>query len=119
MRPEPHVPNTATNTATLTNGFRRLFYAHVLTLIFTAIVVAPLLLGIASIPTWLPLACCAVITVSAFVFVYGAVHRMRNTTEITASQRLGRLSLVCGLAVAQFIFVLPVFLCIYAPSIRL
>ncbi len=119
MRPEPPVPNTATNSATLPNGFRHLFYAHVLTLVVTALVVIPLLLGIASIPTWVALAYCAAITVTAIVFVVGAVLRIRITTEATPLQRVERLSVICGLALAQCIFVLPVLICVYAPSLRL
>ena len=119
MRSGLSVPNRACSINTSPDDFRYLFHAHVLTLIVTALVVIPLLLGIASIPTWVALTYCAVIIVTAIGFVFGASLRIRCTTEASLSQRIERLSVVCGLALAQFTFVLPVLICVYAPSLRL
>ena len=93
--------------------FRRLFFSHVVTLVLTAALVAPLMLGFASIPTWLSVAYCAVIAVVAFAFIAATLTDIRRNYGSHMC-----LALTLGLSVAQLIFVLPIIICVFAPTFR-
>lgn len=108
---------TAINCGGASMGLRRLFYAHVGALGFTGIVVVPLLLGVTSIPSWVSVAYCSVITAVAIVFVIAAVHLVRNSQGQSVLDRIEYLSVAVGLSMAQVLFVLPVLLCLYTPNL--
>ncbi len=107
MNAEP--PTTRIGIQNVPYAFRRLFFIHVGTVVFTAALVAPLLLGIASIPSWLSVAYCVVIAASALAFLAAAAR-------IVAQHGGTRLclALTLGLSGAQAIFVIPVLICIFA-----
>lgn len=99
--------------------FRRLFYTHVAALVITAIVVVPLLLGVASIPPWVSIAYCLAIAATAVAFMITAVHHLRRNMGGRFSEHAGHLAVIVGLALAQAVFVIPVLICVYAPGLRL
>ncbi|MGV3484240.1 MAG: hypothetical protein ACO1RT_07470 [Planctomycetaceae bacterium] len=99
--------------------YRRLFFAHVGAVVLTAALVVPLLLGIASIPSWLSASYCVAIATVAITFVAAAVKSMRHNRGLRISTRIECLFLTLGLSMVQGIFVLPVLICIYAPTLRL
>ncbi|MEM8672080.1 MAG: hypothetical protein AAGG48_31480 [Planctomycetota bacterium] len=93
--------------------FRRLFFTHVGTLVLTAALVAPLILGIASIPAWVSVAYCVVIGVAAFAYIAASIKVIRGNHGSHLC-----LVLTLGLSVAQLIFTLPVIICFFAPTFR-
>lgn len=103
------------NTST---DFRRLFFAHVFTVVLTAALVAPLLLGVTSIPSWFSVGYCTAIAMVAFAFVVVAIHSVRNLRGIGVANRIQRIMLTLGLSMLQVIFILPVLICIFAPTFR-
>ena len=100
------------------NVDRRLFHAHVSAVVLTAAVVAALLLGVASIPSWVSVAYCFVIAAVAIAFVAAAVNNARATSGRSVFERVEYLIVSLALATLQVIFVLPVLICIFAPTFR-
>jgi hypothetical protein len=112
------VMKTDLSTANTLNNDRRLFHAHVVAVVLTAAVVAPLLLGVASIPLWVSVACCSIITSVALAFVAAAVNRARAISGRSVYEGVEYLVVPLALAMLQMIFVLPVLICIFAPTFR-
>ena len=100
------------------NDYRRLFFAHVGTVILTAALVLPLLLGVTSIPSWFAIAYCIVIAIVAFTFVVAAVANVRDNRGIRVADRVEQLVLTLARSMLQIVFVLPVLICIFAPTFR-
>lgn len=100
------------------NGYRRLFFAHVGTIVLTAALVVPLLLGVTSIPSWLSVGYCVVIATVAIAFVAAAIKNMRDNRGMHVANRIQGLVLTLALSMVQAIFVLPVLICIFAPTFR-
>jgi predicted ABC-type exoprotein transport system permease subunit len=100
------------------NDYRRSFFVHVGTVVLTAALVVPLLVGIASIPSWLSVAYCIVIAIVAFTFVLAAINNIRNNRVIRVAHRIECLVLTLALSIVQVVFVLPVLICIFAPTFR-
>ena len=100
------------------NNDRRLFHAHVGAVVLTAAVVVPLLLGVVSIPSWVSVAYCFVIATVAIAFVAAAVNNARAISGRSAFERVEYLTVSLALAMLQVIFVLPVLICIFAPTFR-
>ena len=96
-----------------------LFRAHVAALVFTAAVVVPLLLGATSIPAWVSTTYCIIIAVVAVGFIVAATQHVRIDRGRNLSERCNSLALALGISMAQFIFILPVLICVYAPTFRL
>ena len=97
----------------------RLFRIHVGAVVLTAALVVPLLLGIASIPSWVSITYCVVIAAIAIAFVAVAVRNMRDDRRMRFSNRFEFLVVTFALSVLQAIFILPVVICVYAPTLRL
>jgi len=100
------------------NDYRRLFFTHVGTVVLTAAIVVPLLLGVASIPSWVSIAYCVAIVTVALTFIVAAINNMRNNHQIHFANRIERFVLTFALSMVQVIFVLPVLICIFAPTFR-
>lgn len=100
-------------------GVQSLFYAHVGALVLTAVVVVPLLLGVASIPPQVSAAYCFFIAALAAGFVVYATLAIRHDRELSVSQRIEYLLVFLGLSSAQAVFILPVLLCVHVPGLRL
>ena len=98
---------------------RRMFRVHVGAVVLTAALVVPLLLGITSIPSWVSVAYCVVIATVAITFVASAVKNARDHREVNASNRIEFLVVTLALSTLQVIFILPVLICVYAPTLRL
>ena len=98
---------------------RRLFHAHVGAVVFTAALVIPLLLGVTSIPSWVSVAYCVVIAVIAIAFVAAAAKNMRSNCGVRVSNRFECLIVTVALSMLQAIFIVPVLICVYAPTLRL
>jgi hypothetical protein len=111
-------PTTGSGDRNAHNDFRQLFFAHVGTVVLTAALVLPLLLGVASIPSWLSVAYCIVIAIVAFTFVIAAINSIRDNRGIRVAHRIECLALTLALSMLQVIFVLPVIICIFAPTFR-
>ncbi len=101
------------------NDYRRLFFAHVGAVVLTAAFVVPLLLRIASMPAWLSVTYCVVIATVAITFVAAVVKSMRCNQGMRVSNRIQCMVLTLSLSTLQAIFVLPVLICVYAPTLRL
>lgn len=97
---------------------RRLFHAHVGAVVLSAAVVVPLLLGVVSIPSWVSVAYCAVIAAVAIAFVVAAFSNARATNGRSVNERIECLVVSLALAVLQMVFILPVLICIFAPTFR-
>ena len=98
---------------------RRMFRAHVGAVVLTAALVGPLLLGITSIPAWVSATYCLVIVMIAFTFVVSAVKNTRANRDLNLSNRIEFLVVTLALSMLQAIFILPVLICVYAPTLRL
>lgn len=101
------------------NNGRGLLRAHVAALVVTAAVVVPLLLGTASIPAWVSTMSCIIIASVAIGFVVAAREQARHRTDHNPFQRNESLIVAIGLSIAQLIFIVPVLICVYAPTLRL
>lgn len=97
----------------------RLLHAHVGAVVLTAALVVPLLLGIATIPTWVSVAYCIIIATVAIGFVTASVNKMRGDSGMIASKQIEHLVVSFSLSMLQVIFILPVLICVYAPTLRL
>ena len=85
----------------------------------TAAVVVSLLFGISSIPSWISLAICFVIATVAIAFVIASVKNVRDDSGCGISERVEYLVVTLGLSLAQAIFILPVLVCVFMPTLRL
>ena len=111
-------PTVGTGNQNALSYYRRLFFVHVGTVVITAALVVPLLLGVASIPSWLSVAYCVAIAIVALTFVVAAIYNMRDNRGIRVANRIECLVLTLALSMVQVIFVLPVLICIFAPTFR-
>ena len=111
-------PTVVTGDQDALNDYRRLFFVHVGTVVLTAALVLPLLLGVASIPSWLSVAYCVAIATVAITFVAAAVKNMRDNRGMRVANRIECRVLALALAMVQVIFVLPGLICIFAPTFR-
>ncbi len=107
------LPATPTGIQNAPDDFRRLFFVHVGAVVLTAALVVPLLLEITSIPSWLSVAYCVVIAAVAIAFNVAAMRIVGHRRGMRLC-----LALTLGLSLAQVIFILPVIVCIYAPTFR-
>jgi F0F1-type ATP synthase membrane subunit c/vacuolar-type H+-ATPase subunit K len=101
------------------NAARRLFRSHVVALAITAALVVPLLLGTTSIPAWIAMTFCIIIAGVAIGFIVAAKEHARSKSGHNLFERYEPLILALALSMAQFIFTLPVLICVYAPTLRL
>ncbi|MDA0660047.1 MAG: hypothetical protein O2931_02565 [Planctomycetota bacterium] len=111
-------PSTTTTTSSTPNAGLRLFRAHVAALVFTAAVVVPLLLGTTTIPAWVSITYCIIIAAVAVGFLVAATLHVRSNRSHKVFG-CNSLILALGLSMTQFIFISPVVICVYAPTLRL
>ncbi len=107
------IPTTPFTMQNVPADFRRLFFAHVGALVLTAALVVPLMLGFASIPAWVSVAYCVVIAIVALAFVAASITVMSRNR---GSQMY--ITMTLALSVTQLIFVLPILICVFAPTFR-
>jgi hypothetical protein len=112
-------PPTTNLTLSAPNAAVWLFRAHVAALVFTAAVVVPLLLGTTSIPAWISTTYCIIIAVLAVGFIVAAAQHVRIDDGRNLFERCNSLVLALGLSMAQLVFIVPVLICVYAPTLRL
>ncbi len=98
--------------------FRRLFFIHVGTVVLTASIVAPMLIGFASIPPWLSVTYCVVIIATAMMFFAAATRVMQANRHMPFVDRIQCLTLTFCLSVLQVVFALPLLICVFAPEFR-
>ena len=110
--------DSAITDAALIN-YRRMFHVHVGAVVLTAAVVMSLLVSISSIPAWVLIAHCIVIAAAAIAFVAAAIRRLRTNLDSHSANRIEFLIVTLALSMLQAIFILPVLICVYAPTLRL
>jgi len=112
-------PTVVSGDQSVPNDYRRLFFAQVGAVVVTAVLVAPLLLGVSCIPSWLSAVYCFFIATVAIAFIPTALNSVRRDRGISAPNRIECMALTVGLSIVQIIFILPVLICIYMPTLRL
>ncbi len=99
--------------------YRQLFFSHVGVVILSAAIVSILLLGITSIPSWISVASSLAIAAIAITFVVAAALTLWRKNQLSIQNRVQCLVLTLSLSMLQMIFLSPVFICIFAPTLRL
>ena len=98
--------------------FRRLFFIHVGTVVLTASIIAPLLIGFASIPPWMSVTYCVASIATAMLFFAAAIRVMQANRHMPFVDRIQCLTLTICLSGLQVVFALPTLICVFAPEFR-